>query len=169
MKCDQSRLGFELVSPCPFPTTITITPRAPLSFLHHSPIDSAGMTNRYLFFFTQLITHNALHSPIRSHLSLPLSFLNCYTMPASITQPHSQFWHVSRYFFDHTILWWGSSLEFWGMWSTTSLLLLLGSFWPRVILFVRISSMDQIELFNVLLGIFISYLNPYCRVSPLIL
>ena len=29
MKCNQSRLGFELVLPCPFPTTITITPRAP--------------------------------------------------------------------------------------------------------------------------------------------
>ena len=29
MKCNQSRLGFKLVLPCPFPTTITITPRAP--------------------------------------------------------------------------------------------------------------------------------------------
>ena len=29
MKCNQYRPGFELVSPCPFPTTITITPRAP--------------------------------------------------------------------------------------------------------------------------------------------
>ena len=29
MKCKQSRPGFELVSLCPFPTTITITPRAP--------------------------------------------------------------------------------------------------------------------------------------------
>ena len=29
MKCNQSRLGFKLVSPCPFPTTITTTPRAP--------------------------------------------------------------------------------------------------------------------------------------------
>ena len=29
MKCNQSRPGFELESPCPFPTTITITPRAP--------------------------------------------------------------------------------------------------------------------------------------------
>ena len=29
MKCNQPRQGFELVSPCPFPTTITITPRAP--------------------------------------------------------------------------------------------------------------------------------------------
>ena len=27
MKCNKSCLGFELVSPCPFPTTITITPR----------------------------------------------------------------------------------------------------------------------------------------------
>ena len=30
VKCNQSRLGFELVSLSPFPTTITITPRAPL-------------------------------------------------------------------------------------------------------------------------------------------
>ena len=29
MKCYQSRPGFELESPCPFPTTITITLRAP--------------------------------------------------------------------------------------------------------------------------------------------
>ena len=29
MKCNQSRPGFELVSPCPFPTTITTTPRTP--------------------------------------------------------------------------------------------------------------------------------------------
>ena len=28
MKCNQSRPGFELVSPCPIPATITITPRA---------------------------------------------------------------------------------------------------------------------------------------------
>ena len=28
MKCNQSRPGFELVSPCPFHTTIAITPRA---------------------------------------------------------------------------------------------------------------------------------------------
>ena len=30
MKCNQSRPGFELVSPCPFSTTVTITPRTPL-------------------------------------------------------------------------------------------------------------------------------------------
>ena len=30
MKCNQLRLGFELVLPCPFPTPITITLRSPL-------------------------------------------------------------------------------------------------------------------------------------------
>ena len=29
MKCNQSRPGFERMSPCPYPTTITSTPRAP--------------------------------------------------------------------------------------------------------------------------------------------
>ena len=32
MKYNQPRPGFELVSPCPFPTTITITPLAPSKF-----------------------------------------------------------------------------------------------------------------------------------------
>ena len=39
MKCNQSRPGFELVSPCPFPTTLTITSRAPsfrINTLWHS-------------------------------------------------------------------------------------------------------------------------------------
>ena len=35
-KCNQSRPGFELVSPCPFPTTITTTPRAPPRRLMYS-------------------------------------------------------------------------------------------------------------------------------------
>ena len=34
MKWNQSRPGFELVSPCPFPTTITITARAPEIYLY---------------------------------------------------------------------------------------------------------------------------------------
>ena len=33
MKCNQSRPGFELMSPCPFPMTITTTPRANLVHL----------------------------------------------------------------------------------------------------------------------------------------
>ena len=35
MKCSQTRPGFELMSPCPFPTTITITPRASLLNIQH--------------------------------------------------------------------------------------------------------------------------------------
>ena len=38
MRCNQSRPGFELVSLCPFPTTITITPRAPRAFLAQLPV-----------------------------------------------------------------------------------------------------------------------------------
>ena len=37
MKCNHSRPGFELESPCPFPTTITITPRAPPLYKCISP------------------------------------------------------------------------------------------------------------------------------------
>ena len=33
MKCNQSHPGFELVSPCPFPMSITITPWAPPNVL----------------------------------------------------------------------------------------------------------------------------------------
>ena len=36
MKCNQPRQRFELVSPCPFPSTITITPWAPQVFLSNT-------------------------------------------------------------------------------------------------------------------------------------
>ena len=35
VKCNQPRPGFELVSPCSFPATITITPRTPPLEPHH--------------------------------------------------------------------------------------------------------------------------------------
>ena len=46
MKCNQPGLGFELVSPCPIPTTITITPRAP-PFGYHLAISLS--TQKYHF------------------------------------------------------------------------------------------------------------------------
>ena len=54
MKCNQPRPGFELVSPCPFPTTITITPRAPPKwyYLTHSWEDKGVHTIFWLFYFT---------------------------------------------------------------------------------------------------------------------
>ena len=54
MKYSQSRPGFELVSPCPFPTTITITPQAPPLVINHlvtvprTPV-SAGITITFMF------------------------------------------------------------------------------------------------------------------------
>ena len=39
-------------------------------------------------------------------------------------------------------------LELWGMWITPSLALLPGPLWLRVVVPVRVPSMDQIELFN---------------------
>ena len=36
--------------------------------------------------------------------------------------------------------------EFWGIWSTPSLPLLLSSLWSGVVVVVRVSSMGQIEL-----------------------
>ena len=42
MKCNQSRPVFERVSPCPFLTTTTITPRAPPQHLRHVFVDFFG-------------------------------------------------------------------------------------------------------------------------------
>ena len=50
MKCNQSRPAFELVSPCPFPTPITITPRDLIYGLFGVILEfrSRGTDRRYL-------------------------------------------------------------------------------------------------------------------------
>ena len=50
--------------------------------------------------------------------------------------------------------------ELWWMWSTFSLPLLPGPFWPGVVVLVRDASIRQIELFNHLL-----YLKPFNSVQ----
>ena len=54
-KCNQSRPGFELVSSCPIPTTITITPRAP-----RRPVLKRSLTglNLEIFFLLDLLPYN---------------------------------------------------------------------------------------------------------------
>ena len=47
--CDQSRPGFELVSPCPFPTTITITPQATFFNFFTHPSARTGYDTRSIF------------------------------------------------------------------------------------------------------------------------
>ena len=42
-------------------------------------------------------------------------------------------------------------LQLWGMWSTASLPSLPGPFWPGVVASDSVPSMDQIELFDILL------------------
>ena len=57
---------------------------------------------------------------------------------------------------------WGSSLGAWGIWSASSLPLFSGPLWPGVVVPVRVLSMGQIELFNLLIGIIIiNYLKLY--------
>ena len=69
MKCNQPRPGFELVSPCPFSTTITITPRSP-------HIQLAG---RHILCCYVLFSHVCQHTHTHTHVSmiLPPSLFFC--------------------------------------------------------------------------------------------
>ena len=94
MKCNQSRPGFEPVSPCPFPPTITITPRVPpikllffpclfLSYCHsvvHSFVDivSDGCNQSAFVFSSRCIDASTLSSVLTS--PLPPSFLDTYSL-----------------------------------------------------------------------------------------
>ena len=90
MKCNQSRPGFELVSPCPFPTLITITPWAPPQcheeILHHH---NAKMVERY-----DRYTHNlcSLWTGDKVAIQSPLNY-QCNTTGKIITVlPECQYW-----------------------------------------------------------------------------
>ena len=72
MKCNQSRSRFELVSPCPFPTTITITPRAPpqSSWLIISQFEALQLDQLSLTIdekHTELYIERGLHIPSELH------------------------------------------------------------------------------------------------------
>ena len=59
-KCNQSRPGFELVSPGPFPTTITIIPRAPqcysfLAYFQDNAWQDMWMINKHSFFISNIV------------------------------------------------------------------------------------------------------------------
>ena len=65
MKCNQSRRGFELVPPCPFPTMITLTPRAPQSVLQvfmHAFVHSIA-------YVKDLRAHTHTHTHTHTHRS----------------------------------------------------------------------------------------------------
>ena len=52
-KCKRSWLGFEVVSPCPFPTTITNTPQAlsTVVILLYVPIKCFHFVDKFIWFF----------------------------------------------------------------------------------------------------------------------
>ena len=61
LKCNQSRPGFELVSPCSFLTTITIIPRAPLLkilYSWHVFILKAGICLFFLLCWMKILYEN---------------------------------------------------------------------------------------------------------------
>ena len=62
MKCNQSRPEFELVSPCSFPTTITITPRAP-------PISNSLTMNEKWYYLRGVSDHGSFQFPVSVNLS----------------------------------------------------------------------------------------------------
>ena len=75
MKCNQSRPRFELVSPCPFPSTITIAPRAPplqkvSSSSHHLVMPlariSLALSRHFSLSFIASGRSSGLH-PVSSH------------------------------------------------------------------------------------------------------
>ena len=90
MKCNQSRPGFELVSPCPFPATITITPRAPpWYYLTYDWIPVSWTfgehSNHYTRLYISPIYSYANHCPISLHLPETKSFYApCITWASSI-------------------------------------------------------------------------------------
>ena len=74
MKCNQSRLGFELVSPCPFPTTIAIIPQAlPSKIFIRSqikfPTDIEDLNILILYFLCSVSVHLILITVTLYYLS----------------------------------------------------------------------------------------------------
>ena len=83
MKCNLSRPGFELVSPCSFPTTITITPRAPLHInVHHSIGPSAWAITasgreQFFFFVADTTSGHWISGVARTLHGITLLTVNC--------------------------------------------------------------------------------------------
>ena len=97
MKCNQPRLRFEIVSPCPFPTSITITPRAPpckcCKFIIHSISYSykhkSRSISRKMSFLSKMVFFLLFVCPSRSlylltnQYDIPLGDLSL-SVPASL-------------------------------------------------------------------------------------
>ena len=77
MKCNQFRPWFELVSPCPFPVTITILPRAPPKWYKSKNKRKSETGVRSPLLWNHQFSHNAMCTHTHTYtlsLSLSLSF-----------------------------------------------------------------------------------------------
>ena len=122
-----------------------------------------------MFLFERLTLHNlfiwAPHAPIWSCVESSLVLMKI-TKESLVSEESYLFFFLSSKVYLHLIV----RLLFWrsDVWRTPSLLLLLGSFWPSVVVLTRDPSMGQIELFNHLPKI-IGYLKPYKCVQIILL
>ena len=95
MKCNQSRPGFELVSPCPYPTTITITPRAPPMFLFnsHQSYDSTCIHFIYIWSSCLEMTGVGCHIFARASVYSPTSAQRIIEVKdLQTSRPHQTKW-----------------------------------------------------------------------------
>ena len=123
---NQSRPGFELVSPCPFPTTITITPRVPPFSITDSGLCIYNLSAEPNFIFmhnTQWITFPTHNNQIG--WSCKIHRLHFYSGVRSPPSPQrlSRIWHETASDGEVPVL------EIWRMSSTSSLSLLPGPLW----------------------------------------
>ena len=82
MKCNQSCPGIELVSPCTYPVTITITPRAPWSMINQkldSYLDMCYFVRLYFISNLRSLWLNEAERNITSKFELSVSFIRLST------------------------------------------------------------------------------------------
>ena len=98
MKRTEFRPGFELVSPCSFPTTITITPRAPPIDLVSYPAQAEGLVNMMNREYTWMKNdHNSLYKNIYIFLFFcKVLMLLCYVRQTDVVrQDRLLYWPVT--------------------------------------------------------------------------
>ena len=146
MKCNQSRPGFELVSSCPFPTTINITPRVLPSLFCFTKFNFFKMISDIwiiigyvLWSSIALLKENGFTLKKRSFAQSAgaIEYIDCTS--AEELDPSSN--ESLRYDIKQSDCDVPVMLGLWGMQSTPSLPSLPGSHWPESVL-----SMSQIEL-----------------------
>ena len=98
MKCNQSDPVFELVSLCPFPTTITITPRAPPDSFDICPYQYILMMMMMIFYILMFLFYcfTVAHLTVCLNISYFIYFWFSYEFTAITFLTYLR--HFSRFF-----------------------------------------------------------------------